>query len=233
MTTSPSLWQRLVRVFQPGASADGEPGDEPSSGGELAVGGPRVLKPAGTRELAVRMVALADALQDHFHRQDARALELAHALDRMGGTLAQLAETQRGQGEYLKTIATQGESAARNASMATDTLARIPDSLLAQAEAIRTVAKQIELSQESDRQFIHSLQHFGQAVDTLGSAGSAQVEALQRLGGIQSAQHETLVSVVREQNRRFLTVVVILGVLLLAGITTLVVLAVLRTAAGA
>ncbi len=231
-----SFWQRLAQVFRPDAATDGEPmlveqaPARPARGGELAPSSGRLLKPAAPRDVAVRMIELVDAMQDHFHRQDARALELAGSLDRLGGTLEQLAQTQRSQGDYLKAIAGHSETAARNACAATDTLGRIPDSLLAQAEAIRTVARQVELSQESDRQFIESLQHFGQAVNTLGSAGTAQVEALQRMSAAQVSQHDALVAMAREHNRRFLVVVIALGVLVIAGLTAATVLLALRGA---
>jgi hypothetical protein len=237
MAAPVTFWQRLVQAFRPDAATDGDQTlidnspATPLRGGELAPSAGRPLKPAAPRDVATRMVELVDAMQDHFHRQDARALELAGALDRLGGTLEQLAQTQRSQGDYLKAIAGHSETAARNACAATDVLGRIPDSLLAQAEATRTVARQVELARESDRQFIESLQHFGQAVDTLGSAGTAQVEALQRMSTAQISQHDALVAMAREQNRRFLTIVIVLGTLVITGLTAAIVLLALRASA--
>jgi hypothetical protein len=98
----------------------------------------------------------------------------------------------------------------------------MPESLLSQAEAIRTVARSLELAQEADTQLMHSLQQFGRAVDTLGSSGTAQVDILQRLNAAQREQHQAFTALVREQGRRFLAVFVVAAVLAVAALAALV-----------
>ena len=135
---------------------------------------------AQLRIVSERVVALADAMQRHFQQQDAHAAEVAGALGRVGNVLEQLAQTQQAQGACLQTLAAQSESTGKHVAALSDTAGRIPESLLTQAEAIRTVARQIEVGQETDTQLVQSLQTFGRAVDALGAAGATQVETLQR-----------------------------------------------------
>lgn len=182
----------------------------------------RQAKQAQAREMSLRVMELAGAMQQHFHRQDARAAELAGALDRVGGTLQQLAEAQRTQGECLANIATHAETTSKHTAQMTETFGRLPDSLVTQAEAIRAVARQLEVSQESDTQLMHSLQHFGRAVDTLSTSGTAQVEVLQQLTTAQRQQHDTLAALVREQSRRQLMIMIVAAVLTLMGLAALV-----------
>ncbi len=239
------FWQRVSRVFRPAAP----PGGDGSSSAEapVALTATRTephrseLVPADrapwwrpqarraqTREAAQRVAELASALQDHFRQQDDRAAALASALDRVGGVLAQLAANQREQGECVKTIAAHADSAARSAASVVGTLAKVPESLNAQADAIRSVARQLEIGQESDNQLMHSLQQFGRAVDTLGTSGTAQVEALQRLTTAQQRQQDAFAALVTEQSRRYLVVVLITGVLSLAAIAVAIVSLLLR-----
>ena len=79
---------------------------------------------------------------------------LATALDRLGGVLEQIADNQRAQSESLRTITEHTDSAARHAASVVSTLARVPESLHAQAEALRGVARQLELGQTSDTQLL-------------------------------------------------------------------------------
>lgn len=235
-----SWWQRVSSVFRPGTA--GPAGDFTLSTGAVtpeqaahpappraAEPPPHALAPwwrrpnrqAQAREIALRMNELAAAMQRHFEQQDQRAAELSASLDRVGGTLAQLAETQRTQTEYLNRIAEHAEAAGKNAAAVGATISRLPESLLAQAEAVRSVARHMEIAQESDTQLMHSLQHFGRAVDTLGSSSTAQVEVLQHLNAAQREQHDAFATLVREQSRRFLIIVVIIGVLAAASIAAL------------
>ncbi|MCK4341082.1 MAG: hypothetical protein KAY37_05085 [Phycisphaerae bacterium] len=188
----------------------------------------RRARQAQTREVSLRLIELAGAMREHFRRQDQRAVELAGSLERVGGILEQLAEAQRSQGECLRTIAEHTDAASKHAVQLSETLGRVPDSLMTQAEAIRTVARQMELAQESHMQLMHSLQQFGQAVDTLGSSGTAQVEVLQQLNTAQREQHESMTVLVREQSRRFLLIMLFAGILALAGIAALSVTVVLQ-----
>jgi len=243
MAATVSFWQRVSSILRPGvmpmAHTDGNGRTVIVAGADDAVlsravsadvtGGVqaapwwrrRQMRQAQTRAASLRVIALADALQQHFQQQDQRAAELGQALQRVGGTLEQLAATQHAQGQCLQTIAAHSEAAGKQAAALTDTLRRVPDSLLAQAEALRTVARHLDISQESDTQLMHSLQHFGQAVGTLSSAGTAQVETLQHLHAAQREQHEAFSALVREQSRRFMLMLFVAGLLALAGLAGL------------
>ena len=239
-----SLWRRVSSLFRAETdvpagerSTHVEAADEP--GGALATapsaGGDhptrwwrRSARSVQVREVSLRVVELAQALKQHFEQQDQRAAEVGRSLNRVSGILEQLADAQRGQGEYLRSIAEHTEAAGKNASALTATLGRMPESLMAQAEAIRTVARSLELAQEADTQLMHSLQQFGRAVDTLGSSGTAQVDALQRLSAAQQEQHQAFAALVREQGRRFMALLAVVGVLAVAATVVLVVLLVAR-----
>ena len=240
-----SFWQRMTHLFRSETAAVGAaappvlepPPEATGTAGPVHMGDDRAgavwwrpvrRPPAG--ELSTRVIELVESMQQHFRQQDQRAAEMTGALDRVGGILEQLADTQRTQGETLRAIEEHSESAGRNAAALTSTLSRVPDSLLAQAEAIRTVARQLDLAQEADNQLMHSLQQFGRAIDTLGSSGTAQVEILQRLNAAQQLQHEAVAALVRDQGRRFLVVVIITGVLALAALAALIVTLALRWA---
>jgi hypothetical protein len=239
------FWQRVNNLFRPAASAGDDgltPRDESGAAGgtlmarppEAAVQRPvfawwrRGRNSPQVREVSLRVVELAHSLQEHFEQQERRAAEVSNSLNRVGGTLEQLAESQRAHGDFLRSIAEHTEAAGKNAATLTTTLSRVPESLLAQAEAIRTVARSLEVSQEADTQLMHSLQQFGRAVDTLGSSGAAQVDILQRLTAAQQAQHDAFAALAREQSKRFLVVVVVTGVLALAALGTLIAMLVMR-----
>ncbi len=239
-----SFWQRVNNLLHPAAST-GDDGLTPRDEGEVedaalasraaGSGAPRPIfgwwrrtPSPQVREVSLRVVELAHSLQQHFEQQDRRSAEVANSLNRVGGTLEQLAESQRNHGEFLRAIAEHTEAAGKNAAALTTTLGRVPESLLVQAEAIRTVARSLEVSQEADTQLMHSLQQFGKAVDTLGSSGAAQVDILQRLTAAQQAQHEAFAALAREQSRRFLVVVVVTAVLALAALAAVVAMLVMR-----
>lgn len=242
-----SFWQRVGSLFRSDTGLDrGRPTGAIESRGRLesTISGPRdhggnhpepfwrrhAARSAQARETALRVVELAEAMQQHFRQQDQRAAELAGSLDRVGSTLEQLAAAQRAHGDYLRSIAEHTESAGKNATALTATLSRVPESLLAQAEAIRTVARHLEIAQEADTQLMHSLQQFGRAVDTLGSSGTAQVEVLQRLNAAQHEQQAAMTALVREQSRRYLLVLIITGVLAVGALAALITLVALRWA---
>lgn len=222
-----SFWQRLSSVFR---------NDEPLRSGGTTVtlrpnGGdaatsrglwwPRSRSATQLTEVSQRIVALADALQAHFERQDVHAAQLTRSLDRVGSVLEQLAETQRAQGDCLRAIAVQTEATSRGTAGLAENLQRIPESLKAQADAVRAVAQQIELAQESSNQLMHSVHSFGRAVDTLGSAGQVQVEALHRLHAAQREQHTALTELVQVQGRRFMLILAIGAVLTLGALAAL------------
>ncbi len=238
-----SLWQRVGGLFRP----DYPPSATLSNlAGRATVGTTptprdgtqRVLAPAPQpqsvswwqrrqvrqmqmREASRRVVQLADELERYFRRQDERAAELTGSLGHVGGVLEQLAETQRSHGECLRGIAQHTEAGVKHSAMLTETLGRLPDSLVTQAEAIRAVARQLQLGLESDTQLTQSLQQFGRAVDTLGSAGTSQVEMLQRLNAAQREQHDALLTLVREQSRRFMLILVVGAILAVAALAAL------------
>lgn len=232
MSEAGTVWKRLKDAFRSEST-------EPEGAGEASAS-ENAIEPLGmakkapwwrrgqvraaqTREMSRRLIALADAMQDHFHRQDERSAALAASLERVCEIMEQVAKSQDGQTECLKGVATQTESIGKHAATLGDALSRVPDSLLQQAEAIRTVARQLDVAQESDTQLLHSLQQFGRAVDTLNSAGTAQVESLQKLGSVQKEQHETLAALVREQSRRFMILTIISSLLGLAGLAALII----------
>ncbi len=221
-----TFWQRLSAVFRTGESPRG--GDAPvalrptnGDGAGRTFWWPRSRRASRLTEVSQRVGALADALQAHFDRQDAHAAQLTRALDRVGAVLEQLAETQRAQGECLRAIAAQTEAGSRGVNSLAEAIQRIPDSLKAQADAVRTVARQVELSQESATQLLHAVHNFGRAVDTLGTAGQVQVEALQRLHNAQREEHGAVTELMRTQGRRLLLVSAVGAVLVVAALGTL------------
>jgi hypothetical protein len=241
MATQTSFWQRVSTLFRPDDHVGAETPLTPPRPTTTATVTPaetprpltlldnsatpwwrrRQVRQAQSQEMALRVYELAGAMQQHFRQQDQRAAELAGSLDRVGGVLEQLAGAQRAQGEFLRSIAERTDVASKHAAALTETLSRMPDSLMTQAEAIRTVARQLEVSQESDTQLMHSLQQFGRAVDTLGESGTAQVEVLHKLNAAQRAQHDTLTTLVREQSRRFVIVLVVASLVAVAGLAAL------------
>jgi DNA repair exonuclease SbcCD ATPase subunit len=233
MTEQDTLWRRMGTFFRPSNAAEA-PEDESSdamlahtpgglsSAKSLPWWERRRLRKAQAHEASVRMARLAEAIQQHFQRQDERATTLHESLGRVGQVLEQMAGAQEKQNESLSAIAQHVESSCRHTSTLSDSLGRVPESLLTQAEAIRAVARQIEISQEADTQLMHSLQQFGQAVDTLNSSGTAQVGVLQQLNAAQQQQHDALTQMVREQGRRFATLTIVVGVLSVAVLGALV-----------
>ena len=179
--------------------------------------------PQQMRDVSQRMVALADSMQDHFERQDERAADLARSLSRVSDTLENLAQSQQSHTDILKAIAAQTEATGKHTAALSDTVGRIPDSLLTQAEAIRTVGDQLQKSQELDGQLLQSLSSFSRAVDALGSAGTAQVQTLQKLSSAQHDQHEAFTALVQEQTKRFVIVLIIAGVVGVASLVGLII----------
>lgn len=238
MAEQVSFWQRVRKMFSGGDAEDhagaatgvirqAEADEDFVGSHELAPGGKSGWLRGGTamqtRDVAQRVVALTDAMQEHFERQDQRSLELSRSLDRVGATLEGLAESQRAQTDFLRAIAAQTEVGTKNLSAMSDTIGRMPESLLTQAEAIRGVARQLEISQEADLQLKDSLHTFSRAVDALGTAGEAQVQTLQKLNTAQHEQQQAFTLLVQEQSKRFLIIIVVAALLGLAAIGALVV----------
>ncbi len=245
MAQQDTFWKRVGGMFRsaqrgPNITHDDRGGGviksrsrEDESGGEAlalradATSAPwwrrRSARQAQNREMSRQVVEMVGALQQHFEQQNQRSVELRDTLSHVGSVLEQLAETQKSQGDCLQAIARNSEGASKQASQISENLGRVPDALVTQAEAIRTVAKQLEVGQESDTQLMHSMQHFGRAVDALSSSGSAQVEVLQQLNQVQREQHDSLTVLVKEQSKRFVIIVIVAGVLTIAGLAALIV----------
>lgn len=241
MSESSSFWQRVTGMFR-GAGTNGDSPfaethdveDAQSEGADKSLDlasytkprswwGRRQLRQAQQRQATMRVSELAGAMEEHFHQQNERAAELTRALERVGGVLEQLSDTQRAQGDYLRRIAEQVEVAGRNTANLSDTVSRVPESLLSQAEAIRTVAHQIENSNQTDVQIMESMQNFGRAVENLGGSSSAQLDALRRLSDAQSGQQNAIQDMMREQGRRFLAITGVAVAAALAGLSALVI----------
>lgn len=160
-----------------------------------------------------RIVELAGTIREHLAKQDSRAERLADSVERMAGAMQQLAETQQAQGRFVQTIAERAEKSGRHAAAISETLSRMPSSLQAQADALHSVARQMETGRECNQKLTHSLDRFGQAVDALRSAGAAQVETLQRMHVDNREQKQSLADLLREQGRRFLIAIIVAAAL--------------------
>lgn len=232
-----SFWQRVGNVFR-----GGQLGSPDTNGNRHATkisaaepplddGPPRPLTRWGRREPTVaqmrdgyqRVVETMDALQEHFSKQDQRAEHLGQSITHLVGTLDQLAETGHNQQEHVRSIADNVSQAGRHAAAISASLSQMPKSLQMQAESVQTMLRRIEISQESDTQLMHSLQHLGRAVEGLNASGAAQVQTLERLHAADHDQKEALTSLVREQSRRFLIVMVVAAILVLGTLAALAV----------
>lgn len=159
------------------------------------------------------IIELAGTIREHLAKQDSRAERLADSVERMAGAMQQLAETQQAQGRFVQTIAERAEKAGRHAAAISETLSRMPSSLQAQADALHSVARQMETGRDCNQKLTHSLDRFGQAVDALRSAGAAQVETLQRMHVDNREQKQSLADLLREQGRRFLIAIIVAAAL--------------------
>lgn len=161
------------------------------------------------RDAYERMGELMDGVQRHFDAQDRRAEQLAHSVERVATMLAALAETQRAQEACIRAITTQVESSGKFAASVSEAVGRMPASFQAQGEALRSIARQLEVLQESDGQLVLSLQKFGTAADALHASGIAQVQTLKELHESGRQQHYQTTATLREQNRRFMLVLMV------------------------
>jgi methyl-accepting chemotaxis protein len=167
------------------------------------------------------VLELMDAMRDHFETQDLRAAEVTAGIERVGGTLEQLAGSQRTQSEGITSIATRVDDAVRRSTGLATMLAEMPASFQAQAEAVHAVARQMEAARAADAELTISLQRFSQAADSLRDAGTAQVDSLQRLHETSRGQKESLQAFVRQQTRLLLIITVIVAVLGLGAVAAL------------
>jgi hypothetical protein len=219
------VWEAFGSMFRPAARVGNghEPGAEPdgrpASRSRLDAAGAPALPPvlSVTRrpgsiwrsKTPDRVLELMDAMQQHFEKQDRRAEELAESVNRVGEYLERLADAQRAQGDCIATIANQVSAAGRHTARLSETLADLPSSLSAQAQVARNIARQMESSQQTDRELTTSLQQFGTAVDALRESGTVQVQTLQKLHAAGQQQTDALQTFIKEQNRRFLIITIV------------------------
>jgi hypothetical protein len=231
MSSGISLWKRLGGAFRANADSDDgngngaalavEPADPVRDNGRRSARRASSLLPWVRRgrslkqldERYQRVLELMDAMRVHFEGQDRRAEELTAGVSRVGCTLEQLADTQRAQGECVASIATRVNDAARHSASLSTMLLEMPASFQAQAEAVRAVARQMEATRAVDAQLVSSVQQFGQAANSLRTASTVQVEALQRLHDGGTRQEESLQAFVRQQTRLLVVLTIIVAVL--------------------
>lgn len=103
--------------------------------------------------------------------------------------------------------------ASRHTAAMSETLSLLPPLLQAEADAVRSMVRRMDVAQETDTQLMHSLQKLGQAVETLQAAGAAQVQTLERLNAAEREQRQALTMLVREQTRRFLLIMLVAAIL--------------------
>lgn len=236
MAATISFWNRVGNMFRHETSGNGhslEPGGtapmaaavgtiEPAGNGKLPLR--RDPHPLTRREhkaasLAAiqdgheRLVSLVNAMKAHFERQDKRFDHLTASVDRVATYLEQLPEAQRRQGDCMNSIAAHLETANRQSSELKDTLARVPSSIQAQAEAIQAVSHKIETSNDADAQLVGSLQSLGEVVESLSRAGSDQAETMRRMKTESDEHKQALVSMIKAQTVRFTATLIVAGVL--------------------
>jgi chemotaxis regulatin CheY-phosphate phosphatase CheZ len=251
MSSSPSLWKRVGSIFGAGeGDAAGEettfsgrvlqPPDAPSlvrseSNGLPSTPAPpaprrgwfgrsrRAANGAEMRAAYERVVDLVGSIERHFEKQDERAGRLTDSVDRVSPILERFAETQHAQGEFIRAIATHADSTGRHTAEISETLREVPVSLKAQAGAIQSIARHMEIAHEVDTQLVHSLERFGQAVEALRESGTAQVETLERLHAGDQRRQDQLKTLVREQGRRLMLATVVGALLGLAALAAMVI----------
>lgn len=172
-----------------------------------------------SRDGLQRLGNLLDAMQVHFDSQDKRAEELTESVDRVASMLEQMNISQREQTELMRELATRSEGGATGGL--SEALSRMPASLDSQSEAVRALANQIEISQESDHRVAHSLHQLGSAVDRMRTTSDSQMEALQRLQSRDDEQRDNLKDLLKEQNRRFVIIISVTAVLVLGALGAL------------
>jgi hypothetical protein len=227
MSEPTSFWQRIGRFFS-GGDADGqhvaEAGEARERGApeqSSALDGAPPSQSAGgflsrlrrhdSHELQLagyrRMAELMDSLQEHYRRQDERAGRAEQQTERIAGFLQQLAESSRQQQEHVRAMADNVSQSSRHTAGMSESLSLLPPLLQAEADAVRSMVRQMDVAQESDTQLMYSLQKLGQAVEALNAAGAAQVQTLERLSASERQQR------VREQTRRFFVIMVVAAIL--------------------
>ncbi|MBI5864885.1 MAG: hypothetical protein HZB38_10325 [Planctomycetes bacterium] len=157
---------------------------------------------AELRERQICVMEQLAAMKVHFQVQDQRAEQLNAAVQRVAGTLEQLASSQSAQAHSIATIAQHAETSVRQGASLLATTVELPASLQAQAEAVRAVSRRMEASQATDAQLVASLQQFGRSVEELHRAGALQVETLRGLHSADDRHQEQFRALIKAQNRR-------------------------------
>lgn len=220
MAAPVSFWTRVGSFLRNPATAfsngDSHAGDISIADGPPRQGALQRLMRSPARDAYERMGELMTSIQRHFDTQDMRAEQLGNSVARVATTLEQLAETQRTQESSIRAVAEQVEASSRLATSISDSLARMPATLAAQSDALRSIARQMEILQESDSQLVISLQKFSTAADALNASGVAQVEMLKRLHDADQRRHDQTAALIRDQGRRMLIISIACGGIALA-----------------
>jgi len=197
---------------EPNSAPGFSPAPGSSSGGFLAR-----FRRSETRaaQLATyqRMAEMIETLRDHYRQQDERAARVEQQTERISGILQQLADDGHRQQEHVRAMADNVSLASRHTAAMSETLSLLPPLLQAEADAVRSMVRRMDVAQETDTQLMHSLQKLGQAVETLQAAGAAQVQTLERLNAAEREQRQALTMLVREQTRRFLLIMLVAAIL--------------------
>ncbi len=207
MSTDSSFWQRIGGVFRP-ANGKHDEGNGANGGHDAPTATITRRQPTvhELRDGYDRVVNLMDAMRSHFDKQDARANQLVTSVDRIAGTLEQLANAQDKQNESISAIASQVESAQRFNASVSSALLELPTSLQAQADTVRAMGRQFEASQQS-------LRGLNEAVESLRLANVAQVESLRKLSAGSTEQQQSLHTMLKSQDRRFTVGAIVAGVI--------------------
>jgi chromosome segregation ATPase len=233
MATLGSFWRRVGRLFRGDGNVSDDGGaplsrSTPQSPGELASapgGGWSTLRRQPSRrelgERYQRVLELMDAMHTHFEKQDERAGQLTASVQQVAGALNELIGAQQAQGASLRTVADRVVAVSTHAAALSETLSELPGSLHAQAEAVQSLGRRLEIAQEADHRVANSLGDLGHAVDTLRTASTSQVEALRQLHAREQEQREALGSLVRDQSRRFLIIIIVAAILAICALAAM------------
>lgn len=226
MATQSSFWKRLSNVFRQDFPADQTDAAllnrSENSSGEYSV--LRWLRGDGRssrQESRERANLVMQLVEQHLQQQDQRAAQLSASVDRVAGMLEQIAIAQRGQTEVLRVIADQVERSSGHAANAAQSLSQLPTSMQSQAEALRVVVDEMRQNRAQGGELLQNLRKFGDAVEGVHHAATAQSETLHRMHESQEQHREVVSRMVRDQGGRVsivFTVAALLGFAALTGL---------------
>jgi prefoldin subunit 5 len=229
MVTAQSLWKRIETVFrrhgddfQPAISAanlkvvteTAEPRPQPSRFRLPWGRGAR----AALEERYQRVSQAMEALDRHFDQQDRRAAQLVGAVEHVARNLADLSDQNRRNHDTLASINQQLTVVARHAGNCTTAFVELPAAMQAQADAVRTIGRQMESLRGTQTELGGSLKTFATSVDSLRDAGVSQVESLERLHLESYDDRRALQHLLRTQQQRFLIVMLVTAGIAVAAI---------------